>query len=276
MALADLFAGDFDRYFKSGEDPASRWLFVHIPKTAGSSITNEVRAALRTYKNINANQPGEADRYNAVRDEKVEGLVANFATAPVRFVSGHITGDHVERICNGVAGIKSFSILRHPVARALSDYRYQRTPLHGRHVEFCEQFKDFQAYIETGYRPNRMVWHLVPSRIARREDWQECFDYILEHYEFIGTQEAYGLSFRSLMQLLGRPKRPTEKRRVTPRDAEDNGVPPDLEKIIRDRNTLDLPVFREVARRLQLIRPSLVAYLDQAERHSISSPQQSA
>ena len=36
--LSTLFAGDFDRYFAEAGSGAPLWMFVHVPKTAGSSM----------------------------------------------------------------------------------------------------------------------------------------------------------------------------------------------------------------------------------------------
>ena len=46
MRLTDLFAGNFETYFEDAHSGKPLWVFIHVPKTAGSSLNGELMPIL--------------------------------------------------------------------------------------------------------------------------------------------------------------------------------------------------------------------------------------
>ncbi len=270
MVLKLLFDQDFENYFAQAGAGKPLWLMVHVPKTAGSSLGTELGALLRPSYNINIRNVDPpldhitkpAARHAAKFEFAVDQFLQAAAAKPHRFASGHITGDHAARIMTTLPNVRAFAMLRHPVARFVSDYRYQRTPMHTDPEGFKARYPDFPSYVHTHNIYNKITSHLVPKAMLDANDAQACIDYITNTYTFIGMQEAYPLSFRTITTLVGSPARATARERVnTPTPENSVELTPELERTIRESNPIDMAVFAAFAQRLRAIREGLAAYL---------------
>ncbi len=267
MLLNLLYEGDFEQYFAKAGSGTPTWLMVHVPKTAGSSLGTELAAMLRPNYNINVQNADPALKHAARFDAAVAKFLETQTTTPHRFVTGHITGDHAEQIMGAIPGVRALAMLRHPVARFVSDYRYQRTPMHSDPEGFIARYPDFPTYVNTHRITNKITSHLVPKRILDTRDAAACIDHIVKTFSFVGLQEAYPISFRTITTLVGSPSRATERKRVnTPSSDNSVEMTPELEKTIRDNNPIDMAVFHELAKRFRAIREGLAAYLNQTAK----------
>jgi hypothetical protein len=271
MVLKLLFDQDFENYFAQAGAGTPLWLMVHVPKTAGSSLGTELAALLKPSYNINIRSVDPpldhiakpAARHAAKFEFAVDQFLSAAAATPHRFATGHITGDHAKRIMTTLPDVRAFAMLRHPVARFVSDYRYQRTPMHSDPEGFKARYPDFPTYVHTHRISNKITSHLVPKRLLDTKDAQACIDYITDTYSFIGMQEAYPLSFRTITTLIGSPARATARERVnTPTPENSVELTPELERTIRENNPIDMAVFAAFAQRLRAIREGLAAYLN--------------
>ena len=258
-----LYDGNFEDYFAQAGQGTPTWLMVHVPKTAGSSLGTELAAILRPAYNINVRDGDPALKHAARFDAAVARFLEAEQATPHRFVTGHITGDHAERIMAAIPGTRALAMLRHPVARFVSDYRYQRTPMHSDPEGFKARYPDFPTYVHTHRITNKITSHLVPKRILDTRDAAACIAHIVKTFSFIGLQEAYPVSFRAITTLVGSPARATAKERVNTPSAENSvEMTPELERIIRENNPIDMAVFHELGKRFRAIREGLVAYLN--------------
>ncbi len=272
MVLELLYEQEYDRYFAEAGAGLPLWLMVHVPKTAGSSLFTELGALLQPYYNINVRHSDPALKHAARFDLAVDKFLEAAGEKPHRFASGHITGDHAERIMAALPDVRAFAMLRHPVARFVSDYRYQRTPMHSDPEGFIARYPDFPTYVNTHRITNKMTSHLVPKRILDTRNVQACIDYITKTFTFIGMQEAYPLSFRTITTLVGSPARATVRERVNTPTAENSvELTPELERTIRENNAIDMAVYAEFAKRLRGVRESLMAYLNTVPAHRSSA-----
>jgi hypothetical protein len=263
MSARTLFDGKFDEYFANTGGDNTLWMLVHVPKTAGSSLVMEMQRILQPHYTIfwrNKSEP-----YLRNLEYELQTFMVAAAGKPYKFVSGHISGDQAQRVRETFPQTRSFAFLRQPVARAVSGYRYRRTDAHGPAEKFRQTYQSFAGYIEQGYIANRMALHLVPKRITDTGKWEDSYEFIEKNYDFIGLQEAYALSFRVVTTLIGFPRRATEHRRVTVDTKENTAeLTPALDATIREMNTIDLPIFQEVQRKMSAIRGDLINYLNSA------------
>jgi hypothetical protein len=214
VTLSLLFSGKFDEYFARSAAGTPLWLFVHIPKTAGSSLTTELAEFLRPSQNIHIDRTDSTRSYNQRYDDAVTDFIAEAKQRRFRFASGHIIEEHTARIRNAVPDVRMITMLRQPVSRVVSDYRYQRTPMHPTHEEFKKKMPTLAHYVAQLGESNKMTRHLVPKTIIATGDGQACVNFVMQNYEFVGLQEMYPICFQTLTTLVGNPSVPTVKKRV--------------------------------------------------------------
>jgi hypothetical protein len=173
MLMELLFQGRFDEYLREAAVGDGALVFVHVPKTAGSSLRGELAARLQPDINI------EVDYKDATRlfRDKMDDAVRDFLAGPaqnVRFASGHLMGRHVAQMRTAMANARFVTFLRDPVDRVVSDYRYQRSPKHPPHPQFREKYPTLEASLEFKGDRNKAAQHLIAPGATRKNAWSGC------------------------------------------------------------------------------------------------------
>jgi hypothetical protein len=258
--LSALFEKDFERYFALAGGGEPLWLFVHVPKTAGSSLTSEVEAILHPSQNINIDHTDTTRSYQARFDDAVETFITRHAETPHRFATGHINLRQVEMIRGKIADLRCFSMLRNPIARLISDYHYQRSSMNTAQAHFIDTTPSLKAYVARKHVHNKIALHLAPRPMVMAGDVGACVDYIMRHYAFVGLQEMFPLSLRTLTTLMGSPRAPQARVRVN-KEISDKTLAADMEQQLRELNAVDIGIFQAFQSRWRPIRDDLRAYL---------------
>ena len=259
--LSALFSGDFDRYFAEAGQGSPLWLFVHVPKTAGSSLEVDLASQLQPHANIEIDYTDTTKPYALLFDEAVERFIRQHGEAPYRFASGHIVARHTERIREAVPDVRCLAMMRNPVARLISDYRYQRSPMNLAREAFIRNTPDFQTYVARKFVHNKTATALVPRPIVDAVDVGAAIKYVMQNYTFIGMQEMYPLGLLALTTLMGKTRGPEARVRVNT-GAEDKVVlTPEQDAELRRLNTLDMALFHAFSEKWRNIREDLRAYL---------------
>lgn len=219
------------------------WLFMHIPKTAGSSFSAELSSRLSPYKNIhgdyeNRNMPLSYQLEQAAKRFVAEQPAAQFASA-----SGHLPFEFAGLLRDAIPQTRLITFLRTPESRVISDYRYQRTPMHPPYREFIKKYPDIESYIETTSEQNKMT-RFVTGR-HRTPDEAEVIAHLRENFSFVGLLEMYPMSFSIAFDLMGHPGlTPTEHARKTPDTAEtDVTITEEVRSLIRKCNRVDQAMY---------------------------------
>ena len=265
MIVNILYEGDFQHYFDQLLARTPLWLFVHVPKTAGSSLNGELQPILSPGHHIFVDYT-QLDRlpFGELMDEAVAHFIARAQERRYRYCTGHITAPHVTRIAEALPNVRPVTLLRDPVARFVSDFRYQSSAMHPGHEQFRAAHPTIDSYLDQPGEWNKAASHLVPVHL--HADPQASIDHIMANYAFVGIQEAYALSLRLLTTLAGAPRRPGVFRRVntpTPENAVD--LPADLAALIRSRNALDVAIYDVLAARFRAVEAALTRYLDRID-----------
>ena len=268
MDVNELFAGHFNAYFKDAHTGDPLWLFVHVPKTAGSSLNGELLSVLAPahhifidYSKLDSADTGRS--YEELFDREVDHFVDLARTRRFRYCTGHINAGQVERIVRSVRNVRPVTLLRDPVSRFVSDYRYQRSPMHPGHAEFAAAYPTIHDYLRLEGDWNKITTSLLPAELWQAGNMEVCASWLTSTYAFIGVQELYSVSLHALTWFAGVPRRPTMRRRInTPTPENDVVLTPELVAEIRARNALDIALYDLIAPRFAAIATPLAAYLD--------------
>ena len=267
MVLERFFAGDFQGYFDDVLRVKPLWLFVHVPKTAGSSLNGELVPILSPSYHIFVDYTALDRRpFHEMLDESVSRFIELAGTRRYAYCTGHLTANHVGRIARSVADVRAMTLLREPVSRFVSDYRYQCSPMHPGHEDFRRSHPTIESYLELSGEWNKASGHLLPAELRQEGDTTACVNYLTTRYDLIGIQEDYALTLRLISTLAGAPRRPTVRKRINTPTAETEVVlSTETEARIRSCNALDIAVYEVLAARFASVRAGLVEYLDRVD-----------
>jgi hypothetical protein len=257
MKFGDLGPGRVRDWFEavSGGD---LWVFQHIPKTAGSSLSAELAANRAPYRNIHVRHGISAGPPEDQRDAAVEDFVTEASRRPVRSASGHLRFRNVEAIRAAFPQARLLTFVRDPVERVISEYHYCRSPEHNDPVGFARAFPTLDDFASAQESGNKMAMYVTGKRNVRpAEVAAEAF----ARFEFIGTQKLYNLSFRILSTLLWYETPQQAKLRVSGRANKAAELPQATLALIRGNNRADTALFRAVSDVYRDCREEIVAEL---------------
>jgi hypothetical protein len=241
MTLVSLLDVNLEKFVADNRDAGGCWFFVHIPKTAGSSFGTELTALLSPNFNVNVDDDKRPVPYPQKVITATKGFNERLKQGPCRFASGHIPVQTLTTHVEGWRDLNLITMLRDPVTRVVSDYRYQRTPLHPARMQFIRSFPTLESYARTARGRNKMFRFLRPFPNASLE---ECKEFIVNRFAFVGVVEMYPLSFRLMTRMLGQERGPSHHVRKT-METEHNHVEvtPELIKTIRELNSQDMELY---------------------------------
>lgn len=260
MPVATLFDKGLAAYLDEERDrPGDLWFFLHIPKTAGSSFRQELADALKPNDNVVVDYKDTTRPLEEQRAALVERFIAAHAAEPRRFASGHLRWRHVERIREGCAPVKAVVMLRDPVKRLISDYRYQSTPTHPLHGTFRAKYPTILDYADDASSHDKMFSFLARTK---SESPHDVIARVERTFSLVGLVETYPLSFRLMFRLLGEDQAPavhTRKTSSTPENEIEIGNA--LNQKLRAANVRDLVIFQHFRQRFAAARESVWADL---------------
>jgi hypothetical protein len=242
MPVDRLWTQSLRDYVEAEADPEAFCLFLHIPKTAGSSLGHEIAAVLKPYRNISLDYLDESASHGVKRQRAVEAFIAELKRdGGLRSASGHITMRQALQIKRAHPRTRIVSFLRDPVRRVISDYRYQRTPAHPLHEAFIRQYPTVEDYVQAERSRNKMIGRLA---VRPTGDVSAAIELIERTVSFVGVVELYAMSVDILFRLFDANVLPQAYLRPT-QDTPDNRVEvtPDLTALIRDLNGSDAALY---------------------------------
>jgi hypothetical protein len=245
MPMGRLRTDSLQSYIRAEADPEALCLFLHVPKTAGSSLGNEIAAGLQPYRNISLDYLDASLPHAVKRQRAVDDFVAELARgARFRSASGHITMEQALQIKRAWPRTKIVTFLRDPVDRVISDYRYQRTPAHPLHEAFIARYPTIADYVQARESRNKMLKRLG---VKPADGAGAAIESMERHVAFIGLVEMYPLSVNVMFRLFGLDVLPSRHVRRT----EDTGenrveVTPELKARIGELNRGDAAIYDHV------------------------------
>ncbi len=239
------------------------WVFHHIPKTAGSSLVDELHYCFPPYFNIGA----AAARQNSIVDRPdklmggVDELLELSASTMFGSVSGHMRPVHFRRVMENLPNAAAFTFLREPIARYVSEYRYVRTPKHPAYQEMRRKYQSIEDYVDDE-ATHDMMWRFVSG--GKKLADPETIAAMMRRYVFIGTLEDYNLNFEFFTALTGHPKTPSSRMNVTEKADSNEVVMTDaLKSRIAEANKFDIAIYDAVVACLNSRRQEMAEFVDE-------------
>ena len=245
MSFASFAGSPLDAFIDAERAVNALWFFVHIPKTAGTSMSSELDRIRSPYANIAVDYA----RSDVAHADSIRQAVEAFSAVQIgamRSASGHVPADLLGSVTRARAETRFFSLLRDPVQRVISDYTYQTTPAHPPFETFKKRYPRIEDYVLDPIDQNKMFYFLSGERGT--QNFAASYKAIEQRFSFIGLVELYPMSFNIISRMMGEPALPTERRRVTSAQAKE-GVPvtASLVTLIRQVNHLDQQLYDRVA-----------------------------
>ena len=216
-------------------------VFVHIPKTAGSTLHSILTQQYRRDRTLVTTDPRDPLLREAKESQDV----------PFDLIIGHCpVGTH-----EILPGVKYASCVRDPVKRIISHYYFAKNdPTHYLHRAVKSKKISLKDYVESDFSSelsNGMVRMLSDATAKRRGIDQTLFEetmgVIKKHFVAITVTERFDESVLVLQRLLGisTPYYTVRKAGNYPK-GRDYEVTPGVRQVIKERNSFDQKLYDQV------------------------------
>lgn len=214
MPVADITRhGDVLTFLRLNRDSRAfstdQWFFVHIPKTAGSSLREEIANVIQPDLNIEVNYRA-LDPQDWFKDfdrkisERLREVTSSENFPFYRFFSGHLKYQDIAQH-SAFDSVRLITMLRAPMDRLKSDYRYQVSEDNPLHASVKEKYPTFQEFYRDPVNHNIIYKYLCRDY---DRDVTETIKFVEDRFTFVGVQEMYPISIRLLFALFGMRAQP--------------------------------------------------------------------
>jgi len=266
MPFAELEHTGLVDYVEKHRARSSTWAFLHLAKTAGTSLTDSLSEMASPC------HPLYLENYDLGREEidkskfdRVASFAAKQNALPedkkYKVCFGHIRYRHLSILKRELPGLRTFTFLRDPVERVVSEYRYRMTPAYWMHEAFCERYATISSFAAS-----RGITNVMTESLTRpgRKNVDETVRSILDDYDFIGLSEQYSSSASVLFRMMNVVHRPVRRLNETI-STDQNNIEirtEDLE-LIRELNSADVRLYEQVRDILAPQLPNWEAYFNE-------------
>jgi len=210
-------------------------IFIHIPKTAGTTLATTLRWVYG---------PWTCYRHNPERPNRIEEFMTRRQeVAPnARCVMGHVQyGVHRHLTMDG----RYFTLLRHPIRRFISRYYFLRMGYPN--ATWPTNLKEFCQSDHSWSRPNDLVRFVSgkdPTRYPQAS-LETAKDHLHNEFAAFGLTERFDASLLLFRRRLhwSRPPFYVSSLQNSDRPTLDE-LPPDMVEVVREHHQLDLALYQ--------------------------------
>src|SRR5262245_52050843 len=256
MAVADITRnGDVLTFLRLNRDSRAfntdQWFFVHIPKTAGSSLREEIANVIQPDLNIEVNYKAlDPEDWFKDFDQKISECMREVASSKnfpfYRFFSGHLKYRDIAQQ-SAFDSVRLITMLRAPKDRLKSDYRYQVSEDNPLHASVKEKYPNFEEFYRDPVNHNIITKYLCRDY---DQDVTETIKFVEDRFTFVGVQEMYPISIRLLFALFGMRAQPQLRLRESSARPESAELKKSVDEIatangreIAELNSLDFKLY---------------------------------
>jgi len=248
LAFNELEAFGLDEFIRRRRAPDALWGFVHIPKTAGTSLMASLDQKFGPLWRYEPPPALDGDRKTRrARWDIIRGFVTlqkESGGARFRSFAGHLDNPQMEYLTGEFPQARLFTIVRDPVERLISNYRYRLSLDAYFHEAFARENPTIEVFAARPSSQNLMMKFLFENGLALggRDAHQ-----LYSRFEFIGSLAHFEYSLHILARLLGVDNLSPRRLNVT-KSLENNVVEIDdeLREYIRKLNSADVALYDRV------------------------------
>jgi hypothetical protein len=224
--------------------PGRTIFFMHIPKTAGSSVHRILELNFAPWKTYSLTYP-------ALQAQRLFARLPREIRNGYQLVKGHFPYGFHEHVDTEPTYV---SFARHPLARVLSDYNYRCT------VPFLPQFKEFsdtgfsfRFYLDNLYIPSLStlffagIGHLRKSDEPMEASFRRAVAN-LDRFEFVGVSEDFENSIERLAHVIGMKRIAAVRTNVTSKRQKAEFSAAEMARVI-DAEKWDLELYELILQR---------------------------
>ena len=233
-------------------------IFLHIPKTAGTTLTSIIG------RNYNASEIKTLYNPQQFDDDLNSGLL----DAHIKMLYGHFAYDNTI----SDADYYTFTFLREPISRCVSNYIHLKNSLEPQHLKWMKDVKTFPDFLNLKQAFNWQARHLSGQKFhadfgkdlkGSLEKAQEN----LERMNLVGLTEFFEDSLLCLSKDLGWKNLKHKNENVQTNNSEAAGLIKTYSDQIVAKNELDIALYNQSKRRFE----EKVAKISLVERISYST-----
>ncbi len=243
-------------------------IFLHMPKTAGSTLNSIVERQYRSVEILSI------DSRRVVESMEEFKLLPNQQLEKIKLLKGHMYFGLHEYLPMPSTYI---TILREPIDRVISTYYYIRREKNHKHYELANQAKDLKDYLfkDQGKQLNNGQTRLLAGMDSLEVEFGNCSNEMLEaaknnlrkYFSVLGTTAKFDETLILLKQKLGWNLPLYAKKNVTNKRPKKEQITQDTLDAIVDLNQLDIELYKYAEVILQeLIEQQPSSFFKEVER----------
>jgi hypothetical protein len=232
-------------------------VFLHLGKTAGATLRRILRRNVRRSRTLGLKNPASAPHgfLSAIPIERFAELPVSEREHP-RLIMAHMVFGIHEHIPRPATYI---TLLRHPVARAISGYKSARYwPAHRFHEAVAGQDMDLPAYLRSGLAlelDNSQTRAILadtttPYGACTQDMLDRACAVLDEWFAVVGIAERFDESLLALRRSLGWTRLSYVNANVSRRKIARSALPESTIRMIEEQNWVDLELYRYAGQRL--------------------------
>lgn len=230
MNILELFDNSIDSYISNFlERSKELFVFQHVPKTAGSSIHQELDKIEDGFHWLSDASPsGSWDTFQLLHNRK-----------PFQMVRGHMKSGHLDQLDESGISYTAAGFIRCPVRQTVSHFRYCHSEACPGFEQYREKYADISSFITDYLQPDFSTRYMV----GKCESADEAIEKIANRFNFVGMTEFYNTSMYLLMACLGLEYQVKPKVNVTRSDTSvDELLTEQVQEQIRRDFAIDIAV----------------------------------
>jgi hypothetical protein len=220
-------------------------LFMHIPKTAGMSVGKALQSAFDIFHPVSWENVGRS-----FRNKTRIALQNRMANPPVRQVlMGHFSWAEVMVWKNHELPIKCATIIRDPLDRFVSNYRYNCSAKHPHSEQFRTRFPNMEDYAQNlphDYQMNLMLGMFY--------SFDHALEKLVRYYSFLGVTEYLDQSLEHYRQSHGLPQMVMHRENTAdsrPKTDQGEEIPDSVVNLVRNKSHNDMRLHQLICQSFQ-------------------------
>ncbi len=222
--------------------------YIHIPKTAGSSLVAHINGYGLRWHHVPAGvYYKEVDAFVGSYRQSLEAIREDLERGRFDLIFGHFTTRDLIVGCGWSLAFRNATILREPIDRLISEYFYSTSSAHnGRDVTLAK-FPTIEEWVFENTETEVMCGFLEeyrgesPDLIAAR---------LIEDFAFVGLTDAIEESFRAFGNIFGHNQL-VQAAALNVNSSRPAAIEDGLVKVLRQRNVRDVELYSLVSSKIK-------------------------